>query len=122
MNADLHELYRTLRRWIVNGKARPQSYTQLSRDYQKQTGIWLEPHGSWDAPLGELNKALNAIGAPALSALVILQDLNEPGNGFWGSAPNVPSRPRSEIDRISAWSRIIASIESYDWPESLIAP
>lgn len=122
MNADLHELYQTLRQWIVDGKARPQSYTQLSRDCQNQTGIWLEPHGSWDAPLGELNKALNAIGAPALSALVILQDLNEPGNGFWGSAPNVPSRPRSEIDRISAWSRIIASIESYDWPESLITP
>jgi hypothetical protein len=39
-------------------------------------------HRSWDSPLGKLNNRWAAVGAPALSALVILEKTGEPGGGF----------------------------------------
>lgn len=95
---------------------KPQTHSQLSHDYHSLTGVWFEPHGSWDAPLGELNNRLVSINAPALSALVILQATKEPGAGFWGCASNVPSRPRNDIDRLDKWSRIVKEVITYRWP------
>ncbi len=56
--------------WAKNKK--PQAYYSLSGCYKEKTGEWHEPHGSWDKPLGLLNRKLAELGAPALSALVIM--------------------------------------------------
>ena len=117
MTPNLDDLYFILRNWAA-GKG-PQTYGDLSHAYQARTGDWFEPHGSWDRPLGELNNRLAAIGAPALSALVILQGANEPGGGFWGCAPNVPRRPSNEIARLEEWNRIVTEVRAYHWPEIL---
>jgi len=114
MKPDIHQVYFILRQWATTGK--PQSYTQLSLDYYAQTNNWFEPHGSWDITLGELNTHLAAMGAPALSALVILQRNNEPGASFWGCAPNVPRRPKDNIERISQWNSIVRLVIDFKWP------
>lgn len=119
MKPDIRHVYAVLRHWATAGKARPQTYTELSHDYYALTGDWYEPHGNWDAPLGELNNLLAPIGAPALSALVVLQVTKEPGDGFWGCAPNVPHRPKKEIDRLTEWSLIVTEIGKYKWPTTL---
>ena len=111
---NLDELYLVLRNWATaRGMG---TYTELARDYQARTGDWFEPHGSWDAPLGRLNQRLHAVGAPALSALVVLASGGEPGGGFWGSAPSVPSRPKAELDRLSAWTGIVNLVHAHPWP------
>lgn len=117
MKPDIDHVYAVLRQWAAAGK--PQPYTQLSHDYHARTANWFEPHGSWDVPLGELNSHLAAVGAPALSALVILQGKNEPGAGFWGCAPNVPHRPRNDIQRLTEWSRIVQVVIGFNWPPVL---
>ena len=111
------ELYAVLRDWAVARK--PQTYGQLSRAYQARTGDWFEPYRSWDAPLGRLNNLLAAVGAPALSALVIVEKTNEPGGGFWDCAPNVPKRPQEDSARLSEWNRILKDVFAYQWPPTL---
>jgi hypothetical protein len=117
MKPDIDQVYAVLRQWAADGK--PQTYGDLSRDYHARTGHWFEPHGSWDAPLGDLNKHLASVGLPALSALVILHDANEPGAGFWGCAPTVPHRPRNDIQRITEWDRIVKTVIAQSWPPVL---
>ena len=117
MKPDVGNVYVVLRQWAAAGK--PQTYKQLSLDYHTRTGEWFEPHGSWEAPLGELNNLLALAGAPALSALVVLQDTKEPGDGFWGCASNVPSRPKKDIDRLAEWSRIVSDVIKFQWPATL---
>lgn len=117
MKADLGIVYKILRSWAIAGK--PQTYRDLSTQYQLQTGEWYEPHGSWDSTLGELNQVLADSGAPAISALVILKEKNEPGGGFWGCAPNVPQRPKDEADRITEWLRIVGDIKAFSWPATI---
>jgi hypothetical protein len=119
MEPNLDDIYAILRRWATAGN--PQSYGDLSRAYQARTGNWFEPHGTWDAPLGELDNRLANVEAPALSALVILQEANEPGAGSWGCAPNVPNRPVNDIDRIAVWTDIVTAVRNYPWPEALPA-
>lgn len=117
MKPDVGHVYAVLRQWAMAGK--PQTYKQLSLDYHSRTGDWLEPHGTWEAPLGELNSLLVSVGAPALSALVVLQETREPGDGFWGCAANVPSRPKKDIDRLAEWTRIFTAVIKYRWPVTL---
>lgn len=117
MKPDVSHLYVVLRQWAVAKK--PQTYTQLSHEYYKKTGVWFEPHGSWDAPLGELNNLLASASAPAISALVVLQETKEPGDGFWGCASNVPSRPKKDIDRLAVWSHIVKNVIVFNWPIAL---
>ncbi len=117
MKPDLDEVYAILREWAAAN--RPQTYKDLSLAYQARTGDWFPYHGTWDAPLGEINQRLAAIDAPALSALVILQGKNEPGGGFWGCAPNVPYRPKNEAERTAAWSLILNEVTTYSWPPML---
>ena len=117
MKPDIGHIYAVLRQWAIAGE--PRTYTQLSLDYHARTGEWFEPHGSWGAPLGELNNHLASVGAPALSALVTLKETNRPGGEFWGCAPNVPPRPKNDDDRDEAWCHILDSIGKFDWPTSL---
>jgi hypothetical protein len=70
MSPSLDEIYFVLRGWARSGL--PATYTELSAAYKARTGTWFEPHQSWEEPLGELNRRLHAVGAPALSALVVL--------------------------------------------------
>jgi len=114
---DLDHLYAVLRGWAVGDG--PHTYTDLSNAYLARTGEWFEPHGSWDEPLGELNNRLATVGAPALSALVILKGKNEPGGNFWGCAPNVPTRPSTVEARITEWNRIVTAVRIHAWPEAL---
>jgi hypothetical protein len=114
---NLDDLYMILRTWALAG--RPQTYKRLSEAYQAQTGDWLHWHGSWDEPLGAINNRLAAVGAPALSAVVILLDQNEPGGEFWGCAPNVPPRPRTDHARLAEWTRILNEVRAYPWPQTL---
>jgi hypothetical protein len=117
MTPDLDDLYVVLRQWALG--VGPQTYTDLSHAYHTRTGVWFEPHRSWDQPLGILNNRLAALGAPALSALVILKGENEPGAKFWGCAPNVPSRPKNDLARLTEWNRIVTAVRTYPWPEVL---
>lgn len=117
MKPSIDTVYKILKSWAINNTPRP--YTDLSTEYESETGEWYEPHGSWDAPLGELNNILANTDAPAISALVILKDKNEPGGNFWGCAPNVPSRPKDELTRLSEWKKILDEVISYDWPSSI---
>lgn len=80
------------------------TYGELSQRYFEETEDWHEPHGTWDEPLGELNRLVHANGLPAISAVVVLQDTREPGGKFWGSSPNVPRRPTDDVRRIAAYS------------------
>lgn len=116
---NLDDIYVILRSWAVAKPGKIRTYTDLSKEYQARTNDWFEPHGSWDRPLGELNNRLHVIGAPALSALVVLKETQEPGAAFWGCSPNVPSRPKVDVERIAAWSKIVADIHSYTWPLSM---
>ena len=43
----------------------------------------------------------------------------EPGAAFWGCAGNVPSKPKTEIQRLETWSRIVADIFAATWPVTL---
>lgn len=94
-------------------------YTDLSNQYKARTNEWFEPHGSWDEPLGALNQQLHRIGAPAISALVVLKGPQEPGGEFWGSAPSVPARPKNEVERLAAWGTIVKAVHAYNWPSRL---
>lgn len=114
---NLDDLYVVLRGWAIAKQVK--SYTDLSRDYQALTQEWFEPHGSWDGPLGSLNRALHASGAPALSALVVLKEAGEPGGEFWGCAPNVPPRPTNDVQRVATWSQIVTAVHAYPWRPSL---
>jgi len=117
MKPEIDDVYAVLRQWAMDKK--PQTYGDLSRDYQARTGHWFEPHGSWDVPLGDLNNRLASSGLPALSALVILQVENEPGGRFWGCAPNVPHRPKNDLQRITEWDRIVKAVIAQNWPHVL---
>lgn len=120
LTPNLDDLYVVLRSWAVAKPGRINTYTELSKQYEARTGDWFEPHGSWGRPLGRLNEHLHRHGAPAVSALVVLKrEPPEPGAGFWGSAPSVPTRPKTEIQRLSEWSRIVAAVHAYAWPAAL---
>jgi hypothetical protein len=116
---DVDAVYLILKRWAEAEQVR--TYTDLSNDYLAGTGAWFEPHRSWDRPLGEVNRRLAEHDAPAISALVVLMDQREPGRAFWGCAPNVPPRPRSDVERVAVWARIVDDVHAFDWPVALPA-
>ena len=118
MSPRLDDIYAILRGWAIAKTI--DTYTSLSHAYKARTGDWFEPHGTWDAPLGELNRRLQSrIHAPALSALVVLKSGGEPGGLFWGCAPNVPARPSTDIQRLAEWSKIVATVHAFPWPRAL---
>jgi len=117
MAVDLEHLYA-----ILAPVARNQSqitYGQLSEEYFQRTEERHDPHGTWDAPLGELNRILHTVRWPSLSAVVVLQDGREPGGGFWESSPNIPRRPGNEIDRIMSYAAILRQVHAAPWPEAI---
>lgn len=117
---DVDQLYSILRSWAQVGRHQIRSYLELSLAYRDRTGEWFDPDDSWDALLGQLNRRICVtMQGPALSALVVRNALREPGDGFWGSASNVPERPPVELERFEAWARIVKDVLEYEWPETL---
>ena len=113
------ELYVVLRGWAVAKPGKVRTYTQLSQDYQALTNEWHEPHGSWDVPLGDINRRVwDELEAPALSALVVLKESGLPGGDFWGCAPNAPPRPKKADDVLIAWAAIVKEVHAYAWPKT----
>jgi hypothetical protein len=115
-------LYRILVQTARN--QRYMHYEDVSAEYQRITGVFHHPHGSWDRPLGEINHILHSNGLPALSAVVVLKPdppggQVAPGGGFWGSCPGVPIRPRNDLQRLAEWSRILAEVHRTNWPDKL---
>lgn len=114
MDIDLEDLYAILAEVARNhGQV---TYGQLSHRYYDRTQDWHEPHGSWDEPLGELNRILHAVHWPPLSAVVVLQDNREPGGRFWESSPNIPARPADDIARIILYGQLLGQVHQALWP------
>ena len=95
------------------------TYGQLSQRYHDDTEDWHEPHGSWDFPLGELNRVLHAVGWPPLSAVVVLQGTGEPGGRFWESSPNIPPRPSDGLTRTTLYAQVLAQVHAAHWPVAI---
>jgi hypothetical protein len=99
------------------------SYEDLSRRYHEATGDWLEPQGTWDVPLAEVNGHAKAARLPPLSAVVTDRPRREdsfapPSSGFWGS-PGVPPKPRKAADRLLLWMGFVNLAYRAAWPETL---
>lgn len=100
------------------------TYGELSNSYLAATGDWHEPHGSWDAPLGQLNVMLHGVQWPPLSSVVVLQTRDgghgEPGGGFWESSPNIPARPADALSRTAVWGQLLNEVyEDVTWPATI---
>lgn len=119
---DVAVVYNILKSW-AESRNPIRHYSDLSRDYLTATKVSLPPHGSWDRVLGDLNRRLYAAtpSLPALSALVTLKGATyqEPGGDFWGCAPNVPPRPKTDEDRVAVWGDIVKHVLAAKWPPSL---
>lgn len=102
------------------------SYRELSVRYLQRTEEQHHWHGTWDAPLGQLNGHTQANGLPAISAVVTYQideddpdsQFGPPGNEFWGS-PGVPARPATAQQRELVWMGIVGQVHQANWPEHL---
>ncbi len=95
------------------------TYQELSEAYRQRTGELHPYHGTWDDPLGELNRMLDAADLPPLSAVVVLKKEREPGGKFWGSCPRIPNRPSNPDKRLLEYSRILRDVHKEHWPDSL---
>jgi hypothetical protein len=116
------DLYVVLRSYPVAKAGQPCTYTELAHQYKARKGDWSEPkpHGSWDAPLCALHQRLHVSGGPGAASRGRAEgDPPGPGRGFWGSAPSVPPRPKSEMDRLTVWHAIVQAVFVYTWPAAL---
>ena len=107
---------------ILAGVARNQrqiTYGELSQAYFDRTQEWHEPHGTWDEPLGEVNRLVHETGWPAISSVVVMQDTKEPGGRYWGSSPNVPARPSNSVARIARYGQLLSAVHAAPWPEGI---
>ena len=116
-----HDLYTVLAP-VASGQSL-MTYGGLSQAYLRLTGQAYPPHLSWDQPLGDLNKQLDARGWPPLSAVVVLQDsaggFGEPGGGFWESCPSIPRAPTSPTQRTSLWLDFLRKVYAAPWPATI---
>jgi hypothetical protein len=113
---DLEVLYAILR--TVASRHALITYGDLSQSYLAATGVWFEPRGSWDDPLGDLNDRLDRQGLPPLSAVVVLSETREPGGGFW-KCPSVGKRPPGKDERSQRWSGLVKQVHGARWPAAL---
>ena len=102
------------------------SYDDLSRFYHETTGDWLEPKGTWEGPLAEVNGQAKAARLPPISALVTSrpkegESFGPPTSGFWDS-PGVPPRPVKGDYRLMVWMGFVNLAYLAAWPETLAGP
>ena len=107
-------LYEILREWALKGQTL--TYTELSDEYARRNGGWFEPHGSWDDPLGDINRQLSKSDRPPLSVIVVLKESGEPGGDFWDCADNVPPRPSDGPTRLKVFGDLAARVFEEQWP------
>lgn len=127
MEVDLHTLYRLLR--AVATRSDLIVFTQLSEQYEQQTGDWVDPHLGWRFPLVTIARRCTGLcrlqHRPILSAIVINNpegpsDLpGRPGLGFWGlrtgdGATLTPDRPSED-----AWVAMCGAVYRQEWPAEL---
>jgi hypothetical protein len=118
MEIDLEHLYAVLA--PVARRQGQMTYGALSQNYYRRTQDWHEPHGSWDRPLGKLNRMLHPVGWPPLSAVVVLkQDDPEPGGRFWESSPDIPTRPADDVARMALYGRLLRAVHEAPWPHTI---
>jgi hypothetical protein len=121
MQVSLEVIYTILIKWSSERQTR--TYSELSNDYHTITGVFIEPYGSWDLPLGELANLLCAVGAPAITSLVVLKGRSQPVSDFFGGATNVVAKPKEEMGRITEWIGIINECFSHNWSPTIpVAP
>ena len=53
MSINITTVFNILKQQVKNGKANVLTYSELSQAYYDCTGVYHEPHGSWDAALGK---------------------------------------------------------------------
>ncbi len=127
MGVDLLILNRLLRAVAV--QSRLIVYTELSEQYEQETGTWIDPHLGWRFPMAEIAKHCASLcrprHQPILSALVInnpegqLELPGRPGMGFWGLQTDsgqqlTPAEPSEE-----AWIGMVAAVHRQVWPVDL---
>jgi hypothetical protein len=95
------------------------TYGELSQLYRDRTGVWFEPHGSWDQMLDNINKRLESVDLPPLSAVIVNQDTQEPGGGFWGCCARTQNPPRLAEDRRLEHIVILHDVYAASWPSRL---
>lgn len=121
---ELADLYAILRQAAQHGEII--SYSDLSDRYFERTGQQHHWHGTWDAPLGQLNGITQDAGLPPISAIVTYRideddpasQYRPPGDSFWGS-PGVPPRPGNSQEREETWMAIVGRVHQATWPENL---
>ena len=116
---DLNILYVILRQFAQQHLTR--TYCQLSEAYRDRTKVWFEPHGSWDWPLDEINKRLDAATPrrPPISAVIINQETRHPGGGFWGCCSRTHRVLRNNAERGDEHIMILNEVYDTDWPAHL---
>lgn len=116
-NVDHAVLYAILREWAAQEAVK--SYTDLSHEYMRRSSHWVGPE-EWAPYLFWINERVHTIGAPALSSIIGTKredSVSEPGFGFWEGGPQVPARPKKEIDRLLIWAGIVKQVHQFDWPK-----
>lgn len=107
---DQQKLYVILAGWA--GAQHIGSYIELSTEYEKTTGDWIDHHLGWARPLGVLNNTIyDAWGAPAITRVVCRQGTDDPGPGFYDCAPNAASGMNL--------NKIKRDVFAYTWPPKL---
>src|SRR4051794_16738948 len=106
--------YQLLRAIARDGTTR--TYGDLSQLYRDRTGVWFEPHGSWDPVLDNINTRREAADPPPLSAVVVNQDTQEPGGGFWGCCARTRNPPRRAEERRLEHIVILNEVYAANWP------
>jgi hypothetical protein len=119
MKVDLPTLYRALCEVARKRPPTPFTYTKLSEAYRRQAGVFFDPHGSWDMPLDTINKRLEDVGFPPLSALVVTQETGMPGPGFWKTCARTQKVRRSSDDLLLEYARILEEVYAAQWPADL---
>jgi hypothetical protein len=109
--------YDILRQIAIDRTTR--TYGELSQLYLDRTRIWFEPHGSWDQVLDRINKRLEARNLPPLSAVIVNQETQEPGGGFWGCCARTRNPPRRAEDRRLEHIVILNEVYDVSWPATL---
>lgn len=77
------------------------TYQELTDGFKKATGKTILPI-SWSPHLDRLNKHLHP-NFPPLSAIVVSNGKSYPGQGFWGTTPEIPPEPSTpeECERVA---------------------
>jgi hypothetical protein len=88
----------------------PVTYTELARRFEMTINGDADV-AFWSRLLGEISDTEHGQGNPMLSVLVINEDMNRPGNGFYDLASKLGKyNGFSEMDRMEFYARELQSV------------